>query len=124
MAEFDTARGRDIFDKVLIADIRVQENRGHIPKWLGVVNVHNCGLSRTAQHYRPTTAGIAVQTKENRMFAKHHPRIGSFGPFAIVTSGRMGRCGDKLIQLLAASMKATQFGRVSVFKHSFYEDVV
>lgn len=120
---FSTATGRNTFDKVLVADIRIQENIGHTPKWVDVVNVHNYGWSSTKQKYLPTTAGMAVKTKEHSKNAKCDQRMASVYPFAIDTCGRIGREGHQLSQLFATSLKAKKLGSVSVFRKSFYEDI-
>ena len=87
MSHFGAATGRLNLDKDLIADIRIQENIGHTPKWVDVVNVHSYGWNRTTQHYFPTTAGMAVNTKEHRNNAKYDQSMGNVYPFAIDNVG-------------------------------------
>lgn len=123
VADFCAATGTNKLDKVPIADIRVQEDIGHTPKWVDVVNVHNYGWSSRKQNYMPTTVGTAALMKQNSNIAKYYRCIGSFFLFAIDIFGRIGNEGHNLKQVLATSLKAMKLGDARTFKQSLYADI-
>lgn len=67
---FSAATGRHTLDNAVVTDIRLQENIGHTPKWVDAAIAHNNGWSSTTHTYLPTTAGVAVKTKETAHMPK------------------------------------------------------